>query len=863
MGTVLNSSNIPRTVSSNNANQTALVDWIEKTKLDVMQNKPNTALLNLPRPEAQKAPMTWGDFLRDAPPTREHFLALLKAPKFRSNARISSQIKPFNQHQFKNDSKNDNKQRKPPSTRTDQTNLNASLFATAARRGKIRGEHVAPTISISATEREERRRKQEIPVVHLAPEPISARQLAMQLKDITPSQILEALAELGEHVDDQDLPFDVTLAELVVLHFDRVFQIVDGAKEEDARRRPIPEDLDEAGWQPRPPVVCVMGHVNHGKTTLLDTLRKTSVAQSEHGGITQSIGAFVVGVGDRTMTVMDTPGHAAFRHMRALGAHLTDVVVLVVAADDGVMPQTKEAIQLIQGAGLPVVVALNKCDKFKYNIKNIKKQLLSEGLDEQDVLMVPISAKTGEGVDELLENIFYTTDTLELKADYEGYAEGIIVESKVDRGVGHMMNLIVDRGVLRVGDVVVSGTNYGKVRQLLDHTGKDIMEAGPSTPVSVVGVDGVPEAGCDVLVVKDLETAERIVEYRKLQQKRLAAAQSAFEQRELAAGTEDEGRRRRRTLRWRDKFEELREQAKLQSQLEALQSEDALEQREQLLAMAKQAKRLGVTVDKLTDSDSNLEVSGSKSEGVKKPLVRLVIKADNHGSLKAITDFIDTIPRDEVDLKVLVSGVGEITQTDVQSAALFKASVFGFNVEASEKVANDAKSLQVSLKSQRLIYSLFDDIRDHVSEFLTPDERQEVTSTAEVVQMFSLHGKRKQRMVAAGCRIKDGTFSRSAALYRVMRAGEIIHEGSIMSLKLVKQEVNEVKKGSECGIVLQDFHDFERGDFIQHVTTRKIKRLIHIPVFDLNQQFKTPAFNSQGRYRVSGSSSSETEKMSV
>ena len=366
-------------------------------------------------------------------------------------------------------------------------------------------------------EREMRRRMNSIPVVTLPDVPRITFRSVANMVALKSEELQAAFLEIGEKINTLDDYVSTESAHLALLELGFETRTENLHQFEDVQRRPIPDDL--VGWKSRPPVVCVMGHVNHGKTSFIDYLRKSSIAASEVGGITQTIGAFLVSSAYGELCIMDTPGHAAFRHMRALGAHLTDIVVLIVAADDSVMPQTIEAIRLTQEANVPVVVAVNKCDLYLRNFEVVKKDLGKHGIyDESEggtCYIVPISAKTGLGIDEMLEKISFLAEILDLRADYEGPAEAMIVESKVDRGKGVIVNAIVDRGCLHVGDPILSEKFSGKVKTMINHLGVSIDVAYPSTPVSIIGLDGAPEAGSDILVVPDVEQLEIVAEKRR------------------------------------------------------------------------------------------------------------------------------------------------------------------------------------------------------------------------------------------------------------------------------------------------------------------------------------------------------------
>ncbi|MDR5676739.1 MAG: translation initiation factor IF-2 [Armatimonadota bacterium] len=485
--------------------------------------------------------------------------------------------------------------------------------------------------------------------------------------------------------------------------------------------------------QARPPVVTVLGHVDHGKTTLLDTIRHTNVAAGEFGGITQHIGAYQVERDGRRITFIDTPGHEAFTALRARGAQVTDIAVLVVAADDGVMPQTVEAINHAKAAGVPIVVAINKVDLPQANPDRVKQQLAELGLVPEDwggdVVMVPVSARTGQGIDDLLEMILLVAELHELRADPDKPARGTVLEAKLDRGRGPVATVLVQEGTLRVGDAVVVGEVYGKVRAMTDDRGQRLQEAGPSTPVEVVGLSDVPTAGDLLEVVPDERRAKAVAEERR--ERRRAA--------ELA-----------------------------------------------------QARK------------------GSLEELVEVRELRLIVKADVHGSLEAITGALQRLQTEEVKINVLHAAVGAVTESDVMLAAASRAVVLGFNVRPDPAARKLAEQEGVDVRLYRIIYEALDDVQALVKGLAAPKVTEVVLGRAEVRRIFHI----SRVGTVAGCYVVDGRISRSAQV-RLIRDGAVVYEGRLASLRRFKDDVREVAAGFECGMVLENFQDIKEGDVIE------------------------------------------------
>lgn len=500
--------------------------------------------------------------------------------------------------------------------------------------------------------------------------------------------------------------------------------------------------------QTRPPVVTVMGHVDHGKTSLLDHIRSSRVASGEAGGITQHIGAYHVDTGRGVVSFLDTPGHAAFTSMRARGAQVTDIVILVVAADDSVMPQTEEAVQHAKAAGTPIVVAVNKIDKEGADPQRVRNELSAKDVIPEDwggdTQFVDVSAVTGEGVDALLEAVLLQAELLELKAVPEAQGQGAVVESRLDRGRGPVATLLVRNGTLRKGDYIVAGEHVGRVRAMLDEAGQQVEAAGPSIPVEVLGLSGTPDAGDDFAVVEDERRAKELVDFRR----------------------------------------ERSQQARLQLQ---------------------QAARM----DSLFDNLGEGEVA----------TMNLVLKTDVRGSLEALLQSIADMGTDEVRVNVISSGVGGINESDANLAITSKAVVIGFNVRADASAKRIIEQEGLDLRYYSVIYELLDDIKQVLSGMLAPELREEIVGVAEVREVF-----RSPKFGAiAGCMVVEGTVHRNKKI-RVLRENVVIYEGDLESLRRFKEDVQEVRQGTECGIGVRSYNDVREGDKIEVFDTKEVAR---------------------------------------
>ena len=498
----------------------------------------------------------------------------------------------------------------------------------------------------------------------------------------------------------------------------------------------------------RAPVVTVMGHVDHGKTSILDCIRNARVTTGEAGGITQHIGAYSVGTANGQITFIDTPGHAAFTSMRARGAKVTDIVILVVAADDGVMPQTEEAIQHAKAAEVPIIVAINKIDLEGADPDRVTNELASKDLVPEawggDVQFRNVSAITGEGMDELLEAVSLQAELSELTAIIEAPAQGVVVESRLDRGRGPVATVLIQNGRLRQGDIVIAGEFYGRVRAMLDDTGESTREAGPSQPVELLGLNGTPSAGDEFAVAADERSARELAEFRRdKMQKRIQATQQAA---------------------------------------------------------------------KLDNMFANM-VEGEKR------ILKLVVKTDVRGSLEAIVQAMSELGNDEVAVQVLGSGVGGISESDATMAATYGATVFGFNVRADKTAKILLEREGVDLRYYSVIYELIDDVKAALSGMLSPEIREEIVGTAEVRDVF-----RSPRFgQIAGCMVIEGTVYRNKPI-RVLRDNVVIYEGELESLRRFKDDVSDVRNGTECGIGVRNYNDVKAGDLIEVFDTKEIAR---------------------------------------
>jgi translation initiation factor IF-2 len=561
-------------------------------------------------------------------------------------------------------------------------------------------------------------------------------------------EIIKKLMGLGEMAMVTQTLTDDTI-QILADEFDKEIEIVSAADEADAE--PEFDDADDE-LEPRPPVVTIMGHVDHGKTSLLDAIRETEVAAGEAGGITQHIGAYQVHRDDKTITFLDTPGHEAFTAMRARGAQSTDIAVIVVAADDGVRPQTREAIDHAKAAEVPMIVAVNKIDKEGAQPERVRQEMTQLGLQPEewggDTMFVDVSAKTHQNLDELLEDILLVAEIEELSANPDAEASGVVIESRLDPGRGAVVTVLVQRGTLKVGDALVAGAHWGRVRAMADYLGTRVTEAKPSEPVEVLGFDTVPEAGEHVRVVQNDRTA-----------------------RSLAS------------------------------------------ERANRLKLEQQARRSGrkVSLESIFDRQTAAAVQE----------VALVLKADVSGSLEAFEDEISRLPQSDVQVTVISSGVGGITESDVNLAAASDAIVIGFNVRPVGDAAQLADREGVEIRTYSIIYRAFEDLRDAMQGMLAPEEVEATVGQVEVRAIF-----RASRIgTIAGSYVTDGHITRGAKV-RLVRDGAVVYDGEVASLRRGSDDVREVQSGFECGIVLQNFQDIKEGDVLEVYETRQVERTL-------------------------------------
>ncbi|UWQ53726.1 translation initiation factor IF-2 [Leisingera caerulea] len=579
------------------------------------------------------------------------------------------------------------------------------------------------------------------------PETIVVSELANRMAERV-ADVVKSLMQMGMMVT-QNQSIDADTAELIIEEFGHKVTRVSDADVEDVIKEV--EDKDE-DLKPRPPVITIMGHVDHGKTSLLDAIRDARVVAGEAGGITQHIGAYQVTTESGTvLSFLDTPGHAAFTSMRSRGAQVTDIVVLVVAADDAVMPQTVEAINHAKAAGVPMIVAINKIDKPAADPTKVRTDLLQHEVVVEamsgEVQDVEVSAVTGQGLDELLEAIALQAEILELKANPDRAAQGAVIEAQLDVGRGPVATVLVQNGTLRQGDIFVVGEQYGKVRALINDKGERVEEAGPSVPVEVLGLNGTPEAG-DVLNVTETEAqAREIAEYRE----------QAAKDKRAAAGAAT-------TL-------------------------------EQLMAKAKE--------------DENV------SE------LPILVKADVQGSAEAIVQAMEKIGNEEVRVRVLHSGVGAITETDVGLAEASGAPIMGFNVRANASARNTANQKGVEIRYYSVIYDLVDDVKAAASGLLSAEIRENFIGYAQIKEVFKVTGVGK----VAGCLVTEGVARRSAGV-RLLRDNVVIHEGTLKTLKRFKDEVAEVQSGQECGMAFENYDDIRPNDVIEIFEREEVTRTL-------------------------------------
>jgi translation initiation factor IF-2 len=582
--------------------------------------------------------------------------------------------------------------------------------------------------------------KREVPVG----ETITVAELAQRMA-IKATEVIKVLMNMGTMATINQ-PIDQDTAVLVVEELGHTPKVL--------KENQIEQDLQGAGAEadqsePRPPVVTVMGHVDHGKTSLLDYIRTTKVAAGEAGGITQHIGAYHVETPKGVVTFLDTPGHAAFTAMRARGAKATDVVVLVVAADDGVMPQTVEAIQHARAANVPIVVAVNKIDKSEADPDRVRTELSKHEVIPEEWggqnIFVNVSARSGQGVDQLLDSILLQAEVLELSAPRSGLASGIVIESSIEKGRGAVATVLVKKGTLKMGDPILAGPEFGRVRAMFDETGRAVQEAPPSMPVQVLGLSGAPNAGEELLAVESERKAREVALYRQ------------------------------------GKFRDVK--------------------------LARQATR----------AEDVFSQMGEDKAGV----INVLLKADVQGSAEALRDALTKLSTDEVQVKIIASGLGGITVSDVQLAAASKARIIGFNVRADAGARDAVKETGAEIRYYSIIYEAIDDVKQLMSGLLQPEIKEQILGTAQVRDVF----RSSKFGVVAGCLVTEGVVKRNNPI-RVLRENVVIFEGALESLRRFKDDVGEVRAGTECGIGVKNYQDVRVGDQIECFARFEVARTV-------------------------------------
>jgi translation initiation factor IF-2 len=579
------------------------------------------------------------------------------------------------------------------------------------------------------------------------PETITIQDLASRMSERA-VDVVKFFMKQGQILKPGDV-IDADTAELIAAEFGHtVKRVAESDIEEGFFGGP---DKDE-DLQSRPPVVTIMGHVDHGKTSLLDAIRNANVVSGEAGGITQHIGAYQVEKNGQKITFIDTPGHAAFTAMRARGANITDIAVLVVAADDSVMPQTIESISHAKAAKVPIIVAINKIDKPAADAQKVRTQLLQHEVFVEsmggEVLDVEVSAKTGLGLDKLLEAILLQSELLDLKANPDRTAEGVVIEAKLDKGRGPVATILVQTGDLLVGDIIVAGNEWGRVRALLDDRGESLEGALPSQPVEILGLQGTPMAGDRFAVVESEARAREITEYRQRKAREKAVAKHVSQRGSL----------------------------------------------EQMM--------------------SQLQATGVKE-------FPLVIKGDVQGSVEAISVALEKLGTDEVRARIVHSGAGAITESDISLAETSGAAIIGFNVRANPQARQAAEAAGIEIRYYNIIYNLVDDVKAAMSGMLSPERRETFIGNAEILEIFDITKVGK----IAGCRITEGKVERGAGV-RLIRDNVVIHEGTLKTLKRFKDEVSEVPVGQECGMAFQNYEDMRQGDVIECFRVEMVTRYL-------------------------------------
>ena len=647
--------------------------------------------------------------------------------------------------------KTDNKSRpgkkgkdKNKSTRYGRQELHVASEKSGRRKKKSRHRpKIIPTVD--AQHGFEKPTEPVIKIVEI-PESISVGDLAQRMS-VKATEVIKLMMGLGSMATINQM-LDQETASLVVEEMGHKVKLINESALEDE----VVFAAKDSGEQvSRAPIVTIMGHVDHGKTSLLDYIRKTKVTESEAGGITQHIGAYVVETDKGKIAFLDTPGHAAFTAMRARGANVTDIVIIVVAADDGVMPQTEEAVKHAKAANVPIIVAVNKIDKQEADPDRVKQVLSKVEIIPEDwggdTQFVNVSAQTGEGINELLESISLQAELLELKASKTGAATGTVIEARLDKGRGPVATILVQSGALNKGDIILSGREFGRVRAMVDSNGNEIASSvGPSTPVEILGLSGIPNAGDEMIVVPDEKTAREIADQRQNKNRE-----------------------------------------------------------------SKLAKQHAVKLQNAMDQMSEGDVA----------TLNILVKADVQGSSEAIVDALTRLSTDEVRVAIISNGVGGITETDMNLAHASKAAVIGFNVRADASARKLASEEEIEIRYYSIIYDLIDDVKAAMSGLLAPELREQIIGIAEVKDVF----RSPKFGDIAGCIVSTGTIKKNNPI-RVLRDNVVIYEGELESLRRFKDDVNEVKSGTECGIGVKNYDNVQPGDQIEVFERIEVARTI-------------------------------------
>ena len=725
---------------------TAPVEAPVAAPLDPVSARREAELAELREIEAAEERRREGEARKHSEATARRATADTSAPAARAPGDAASE--PFNRRRRQVD---DTPSRRPAPARRDGPGRRQSGKMTITQ--ALSGDEQRRQRSLASVrrQREKARMRDDQPQVKqvrdvIIPDTISVTELANRMAERT-ADVVKELMKLGVMATATQT-VDGETAELIAQELGHRAQRVSDSDVESGLEG---ADDDEASLKPRPPVVTVMGHVDHGKTSLLDAIRRTDVAAGESGGITQHIGAYQINTASGNLiTFIDTPGHEAFTEMRSRGANITDIVILVVAADDSVMMQTVEAINHAKAAGCPVIVAVNKCDKPEADPKRVRDDLLQHEIITEDfggdVLCVDVSALTGQGLDKLEEAIMLQAELLELKANPDRAATGVVVEAKVERGRGSVATLLVQRGTLKQGDIFVIGAESGRVRALLDDRGKTLKMALPGQPVEILGLNGTPMAGDSCVVVETEARAREIAEYRTRQIKEREAARGA--------------------------------RGSVEQMLSAIAAGEAEE-------------------------------------------LAVVIKTDVHGSLEAIRVALEKLGTDQVKVRILSSGVGAISESDISLSSASNAIVIGFNVRAIPQARDLAKRDGVEIRYHSIIYELIDEVKAAMGGLLSPDTQEDFIGYAEIRQVFGVSKVGK----VAGCYVTEGVIKRGCKV-RLLRDNVVIHEGSLKTLKRFKDEVKDVREGFECGMGFENYSDIQEGDMIECFELREVARTL-------------------------------------